>query len=53
MLAHQHPACDRGERSNIESMGAQNLQRLIEIRIAGLFRHGGFPVCEDVEVAIG
>ena len=28
-------------------MGVQGLQRLIEVRIAGLSRHGSYPLCED------
>ena len=53
MLAHQHAACDSGEGSNIKRMGAQDLQRLIEVRIAGFSGHGRFPVCEDIEAGIG
>jgi hypothetical protein len=28
-------------------MSAQDVERLIKIRMAGFFPHGGFPVCED------
>jgi hypothetical protein len=31
-------------------MGAQDLERLIEVRIVGFSRHDGFPVCEDGEM---
>jgi cysteine synthase B len=53
MFAHQHPACNRREGLDFESMGAEEIQGLIKIRIAGFSSHVRFPVCEDVEIEVG
>ena len=39
MLAYQHAACDLGVGYNIKRMGAQKLQRLVKVWVAGFSGH--------------
>ena len=45
--AYQEPTFDPCKPRYIKRMSAQDVERLIKIRMAGFFPHGGFPVCED------
>lgn len=47
IFAYQEPAFEPCKCRNIKRMSAQDIECLIEVRMAGFFPHGGFPVCED------